>query len=259
MTLYELLQRDRYSELRELMQARLPDMFEYTKQVYVLEWHEDFAIADKNPEAIEERLFMEELLKNGLISKEDYMRWERQRDITYASITMGVAFTDSNEVSFRDFPKRLPTAPVVFHELGHCYFKEPDPLWCDSYIGGETIARLILTGFLEGNEKHIRYYMDFLKFIYQDPYKAQDLLDQTARKTAKRLNLPVKNFLELRRLAGYLPTLSPAKMELFFSGKHISLSPEELQLAFRGFFLPAGDSFDLLLQVFWEELTQAVP
>ena len=195
----------KYESLKEfqIFKEKFPEMYEFSKYVEVIPWQDDFAIADKNPEVLEELEFYETLYQNGMIDEKEYERlrekvWKKTSGIV--SKTMGIAFTDDNVVSFRS---QRPPFWVVVHELGHCYFKEPDPVWSSVYGGGESVLWLIVKGHLEGNEETVRRYMDFLKLTYENPKKANEVLNEVARKLLE--DKGVKNFAGFCLYSGYVP------------------------------------------------------
>lgn len=69
MLLMELL--ETYPEA-SLLKEKFPKLYDYAYFVKVLDWQEEYAVADKNPEVIDEIEFWQMLLESGLISKEEY-------------------------------------------------------------------------------------------------------------------------------------------------------------------------------------------
>lgn len=160
---------------------RLGKMYEYAKRVQVLGWRDEFAIGDKNPEVVDEIRFWEVLLENGLVSFEEFQR--KMQTLPYASKTIGVAFMDSDEVSFRE---RRPSLSVALHELGHCFFKKPDPVWHADYMGGEYLMWLIIRGEYDGDEEDIKKYMEVFEGLYQNPSEVLEKMERISQKLYKK-------------------------------------------------------------------------
>lgn len=89
MNIYELMQKY-YPEDTEKIKDALPKMVEFSKQVEVIPWKEEFQVADKNPEYIDQINLLEMMLKSKLITEEEFKR--EVKKIPYASKTLGVAF-----------------------------------------------------------------------------------------------------------------------------------------------------------------------
>ena len=200
MLLMELL--ETYPEA-SLLKEKFPKLYDYAYFVKVLDWQEEYAVADKNPEVIDEIEFWQMLLESGLISKEEYEK-KLSSLPRYASRTEGIAFRDTNEVSFR---KKRPPFHVIVHELGHCYFKEPDPTWNSTYGGGEWLLWIVLRHNLKGfTEEHIKNYMQLLKLNFENPQRLYEILTEKSLEVAKKFGIDnVKTLEELCMYCGWIP------------------------------------------------------
>lgn len=168
----------------EKFKEKFPLLWDYAAKVEVIEWQDDFAVADRNPEKIDELDFFYMLLQNGMISEDEYM--EKTRSISYASKTVGIAFMDEDKVSFRS---KRPKFYVLVHELGHCYFKAPDPIWSSDYGGGEDVLWLIYKDLLEGNENTIKAWIDLMELAHEDREKVMAFLDDFALRLAEKYDI----------------------------------------------------------------------
>jgi len=167
-----------------LISRKFPDFVEFSKSVDVVPWEDEYAIADRNPEVIDQLSFLEALLEMKAITQEEFER-ETAKLPAYASKTRGVAFIEERVVSFRD---ENPPENVVIHEAGHCYFREPDQIWNASYGGGEALFWLILRQDLPLNELAIFQYHSWLRRTLEG--RVEEVAREIVRKLSK-LNLPV--------------------------------------------------------------------
>jgi hypothetical protein len=167
-----------------LIAKKFPDFVEFSKEIEVIPWQEEFAVADFNPEVIEFLEFLEKLLEMKAISQEEFER-ETSSLPSYASKTGGVAFIEDKVVSFRD---ENPPEHIVVHEVGHCYFRENDRIWSASYGGGESLFWLIIRKNLPLNELAIFQYHSWLRKTLEGQVQkvAKEVL-----KRLQKLNLPV--------------------------------------------------------------------
>lgn len=164
-----------------------PDMYAFSESVEVVEWSGEYAVADRNPEVIDQIEFYQMLHENGLISHEELK--ERLSSVReYASRTEGIAFINERKVSFRS---KKPKLFIALHELGHCYFEEPDSVWSASFGGGEQVMWLIIKGLVQGNEETIRKWHTYMKMAYTDKEKLLDLLDAKALEVGMKYNIDV--------------------------------------------------------------------
>ncbi len=167
-----------------LIQRKFPDFVEFSKEIEVVPWVDEYAIADKNPEVIDHLEFLEKLLQMQAITQEEYQR-ETAKLPAYASKTGGVAFIEERIVSFRD---SHPAEHIVVHEVGHVYFRENDMVWSSSYGGGEALFWLILRQDLPLNELAIFQYHSWLRRTLEG--RVEEVAEEIVRRLSK-LNLPV--------------------------------------------------------------------
>jgi hypothetical protein len=167
-----------------LIQRKFPDFVEFSKTVEVVPWDDAYAIADKNPEVIDLLEFLHELLSMKAITQEEYER-EVSKLPAYASKTGGVAFIEEGVVSFRE---ENPAEHIIVHEIGHCYFREPDKIWSASYGGGESLFWLIIRNDLPLGELAIFQYHLWLRKVLQG--QVEEVAEEIVRRLSK-LNLPV--------------------------------------------------------------------
>jgi hypothetical protein len=167
-----------------LIAKKFPDFVEFSREIEVIPWQEEFEIGDLNPEVVDFIEFLDRLLQMQAISREEYER-EIGKLPSYASRTEGVAFIEEKTVSFRS-PN--PEEHVVVHEIGHCYFRENDRIWSASYGGGESLFWLILRKGLPLNELSIFQYHSWLRRTLEG--QVEEVAKEIVRKLSK-LNLPV--------------------------------------------------------------------
>jgi hypothetical protein len=164
-------------------------MWSFSSQVEIIPWQEEFAVADKNPEVIEEIEYWDFLAESGAIPQEEANRRieEVLRKNTYSSRTEGIAFMEEGTVSFRS---KVPKLHIILHELGHVFFKEPDPVWSDAYAGGETLMWLSIKGYAQTKgEESIQRWHEYMKMVRENPEKLKAILDEKAQRVIDRLNL----------------------------------------------------------------------
>jgi hypothetical protein len=167
-----------------LIQRKFPDFVEFSREVEVIPWQEEFAVADYNPEVLDYLEFLERLLQMEAITQEEFEK-ELSKLPSYASKTGGVAFIEENLVSFRE---ENPPEHIVVHEIGHCYFRENDRVWNASYGGGESLFWLILRKDLPLNELSIFQYHSWLRRTLEG--QVEEVAKEILKKLSK-LNLPV--------------------------------------------------------------------
>lgn len=188
---------ERYRGLEgfERWKARFPEMFEFAKEVEVIPWDMEFAVADKNAEVLDEIEFYEELARNGLMDWEEVSRKREEllKKSGYVSRTEGIAFIEDKRVSFR---KSVPPLGVALHELGHVFFEETDAVWSATYGGGEELMWLIIRDIYKPQipaEEAVRNYNRFFKFaLFENPEKAEEIMSEIAEEIMDRYNLKGK-------------------------------------------------------------------
>jgi len=204
MLLSKFLRKYEHLEDFKTWSEKFPDMYLFASEVEVIPWQEEYQVADRNAEILDELDFWYELYKNKMITKEEYEK--RRKEILdkakgILSKTRGIAFIESRAVSFRD---NFPPLWVVLHELGHVYFKEPDPTWSAVYGGGEKLMWLIIKGFAEGNERTLKRWMELLRKTYENPKEAEEILNRTAKNLLSRLNVKITDE-EMQRYLKHFP------------------------------------------------------
>lgn len=180
------------------LQKKFPSMANLAEEVEVIPWRDEFNVADKNPEVIEALEFLDMLLKNGMITEEQYIEQSRKVATSYASKTMGMAFIKDRKISFRE---AVPKPAIVLHELGHVYFQVHDILWNASYGGGEILLHLALNNRYYITEGHIRRYHALLEKTYEDPEGVHKLITDAI---APRLDV-YPHLFTICLFAGYIP------------------------------------------------------
>jgi hypothetical protein len=167
-----------------LIAKKFPDFVEFSREIEVVPWVEEYAVADYNPEVVDFIEFLDRLLQMRAISQEEFER-ETSNLPSYASKTGGVAFIEEGVVSFRE---ENPPEHIVVHEVGHCYFRENDRVWNASYGGGESLFWLILRKDLPLNELSIFQYHSWLRKTLEG--QVEEVAEEVLKKLSK-LNLPV--------------------------------------------------------------------
>ena len=161
-------------------------MWNFASEVEVIPWREEFAIADRNPEVIEELRYLESLLEKGLITPEEFENRSRLIYKSYASKTLAIALIPERKVSFRE---KNPPLSLILHELGHIYFQEPDAIWSSVYGGGEALMWLIIDRKVDGDEDSIRTWHSLMRMAYEEPEKALKRLDRASLRVGRRLGI----------------------------------------------------------------------
>lgn len=207
MTLYEFIKKYEngdYAELLNKFKTKFPALFEFTHQISVIPWQPDFAIADKNPEIINQIEFYNFLLKNNIITEQVYKKQISKISNQYSSRTEAISFIHTKQVSFRS---NYPPLHIIIHELGHIYFQTTDLYWNAIYSGGETLLHYTLQNKINLNESEIANYINFLKLIDTAPQSAYNTLSQIILKTTQKYNIPIKPpiITNLCLHLGYLP------------------------------------------------------
>jgi len=152
----EILQ-SHYPKLTEKLREKFPKLLLTAEKVEVIPWREEFAVADVNPEVIDEIEFWRTLHASGLITEEELV--EKLRRIKKnASKTMGIAFIEEKQVSFR---APVPDKYTLLHEIGHVHFQVNDSAWNSVYGGGEILLWLGIEGKYRIGEEEIRRYHEY--------------------------------------------------------------------------------------------------
>jgi len=185
-TIKEILEIHKENKYYSVFKGKLPRMYEFSAEVEIIPWQDEYAIADRNPEIIDEIEFWEYLLKNNLITQKEFDEKMKSIPRVYASKTLAISFKETNQVSFRE---EFPPFPTILHELGHCFFKEDDPIWSSVRGGGESIMWLILEGKLKGDEETIRKYHSLLHLGYINPQKLEEFLNEVAEEIIQKRNI----------------------------------------------------------------------
>jgi len=168
-----------------VIRKKFPDFVEFSKEVEVIPWEEEFAVADYNPEVAKTLRFLHELWKMKALSNEEYEKELKQFENEYSSLTLGVAFIEEKRVSFRFMP---PEEHVVVHEVGHCYFQAHDRVWNSVYCGGETLFWTIIARDLPLNELSIFEYHAWLEDILSGN---QEKVEKKILSKLSKLSLPI--------------------------------------------------------------------
>ncbi|MFN3787663.1 MAG: hypothetical protein ACK4SW_04590 [Sulfurihydrogenibium azorense] len=240
MDLLELMT-EYYPQESEIVKEKLPEMYKFAKEVQVIQWQKEFEVADKNPEVFKNIKVLEMLYDSKMISEEEYIQ---QRDEIlrsgYASITMGVAFIEDKQVSFRE---KIPGINVILHELGHIYFRVSDLVWNAMYGGGEVLMHLALANKIGIPEKQIREYMSIYSIIRSAPLeKIEEIERIIGENIQKQIDIDLNRILPMTIMAGTLPTIrlekgeellytewDPVKIQQLLEDKEIIIEPESLK------------------------------
>ncbi|WP_029523532.1 hypothetical protein [Persephonella sp. KM09-Lau-8] len=203
MNLYQLMQKY-YPKDTEKIKEALPKMVEFAKEVEVIPWNEEFQVADKNPEYIDQINLLEMMLKSELITEEEFKK--EIRKIPYASKTLGTALIQEKKVSFRD---KIPPIGVMFHELGHVFFKASDLEWNETYGGGEIYAKISINKIKKITEEQIADFMRIYRLIYMVPSEKIEEVSWLIGKEIKKEigeSFP-EHPLSMMIMAGSIPTI----------------------------------------------------
>jgi hypothetical protein len=152
-----LEQTNLFPRLRRLF----PEFVDSARSIEVIPWQESFQIADRNPQVLDTLEFYGQLLRNGLITKDQHDKYVQDALLETKGIisrTEGIAFITTREISFR---RPNPPAYIV-HEIGHVHYSEPDPIWSATYGGGEALMQLALWDGYTIDDKTIRKFHQIL-------------------------------------------------------------------------------------------------
>ena len=194
-----------YPEESQKLKQKFPTLYEFSKEVEVIEWQEEFQIADRNPELFDNLQVIELMFKSNLITEEEYRREiGKLMQSGYASKTMGVAFIDNKEIAFRE---KVPSIRIILHELGHIYFKVSDLTWNATYGGAEILIHFALLDMLNITEEQIRDYIAIYTLVYLSKLeKIEEIEKIIVSNIAKPLNLQLNRLIPLLLLSGTLPS-----------------------------------------------------
>lgn len=167
-TAYDLLERY-YEESLERLKEGFKSFLETAKEIEVIEWQDEFAVADKNPEVILQLEELEKKLKNKEIDEETYKEAVRKIASVPASITIGVAFIDEKKVSFRTTP---PPLRVLLHEIGHIHYKVKDLIWSSTFGGAELLLQAHVAKICNTSDEKLKDLISFMKLCYDNPEEA---------------------------------------------------------------------------------------
>lgn len=192
------------------LKNKFPKMLFLANEIKIIPWEENFNLFDKNPEIIDTIEFLDILLKNNIITSEKYAEYLKNVSKGYASKTMGIAFINKKQVSFRS---QSPHPDIVLHELGHIYFEVNDLLWNASYGGGETLFHLALKEKYTITEHHIRNYHSLLEQTFKNSEKIHKLITDTI---APKINV-YPHLFTICLFAGYIPYFDTQLAYEFFN------------------------------------------
>ncbi|MEM4500589.1 MAG: hypothetical protein QW512_00465 [Thermofilaceae archaeon] len=167
-TAYDLLKRY-YDEALERLSEGFENFLKTAQEIEVIEWQDEFAVADKNPEVILQLEELEKKLKNKEIDEETYKEAVRKIASVPASITMGVAFIDEKKVSFRTTP---PPLRVLLHEIGHVHYKVKDLIWSSTFGGAELLLQAHVAKICNTSDEKLKDLISFMKLCYDNPEEA---------------------------------------------------------------------------------------
>ena len=203
LNLYQIMQKYHPKDTEKMKEA-LPKMVEFAKEVEVIPWQEEFQIADKNPEYIDQMNILEMMLKSGLITEEEFKK--EAKKIPYGSKTLGIAFIQEKKVSFRD---KIPLIGTILHELGHVFFKASDLEWNETYGGGEIYAKISINKTKKITEEQIADFMRIYRLIYMAPSeKIEEISWLIGKEIQKEIGEDFPEHpLSMMTMAGSLPTI----------------------------------------------------
>lgn len=180
MRAFELLQKH---SLFPKIEKLFPELIETSKEITVIQWRDEFQVADKNPEVVDEMDFYELLLRNKMITEKEYHSHINKllSQANYISRTEGVAFIETKEISFRS---SNPHIAHIVHEIGHIHYAEPDPVWSAAHGGGEMLVQLALWKNYMTDDKAIRKYHSLIHLASVMPEKtAKEIAESIIEKT----------------------------------------------------------------------------
>lgn len=186
MNAFELLLQIADENVLSRLENGFAGMLETARQTEVIEWDDEFAVADKNPEVYFQLEQLEKDFKEGRIDEETFKREFARIARVPTSVTLGIAFIPEKKVSFRTMP---PSLSVFLHELGHVHFRAGDLLWSRSYGGAEILLHLHVAGSYESSEEKVRDALDILDMALHDPESAHAVLLERLKRFIQQNNI----------------------------------------------------------------------
>jgi len=198
-TLYNLLE-DFYPDVIKKIRNSFPNMIETAKLTQIIDWKNEFAIFDINPELIDKINLINTQWKQGIISAEE--RDRRLRRLSGGGQkTRAVTFVREKKVSFRD-PE--PELKIILHELGHIHFKVGELEWNASQAGGEILLYLSLEGKYKIGEKNLKRFFKLTKDAWNRPYQfCKHVVDKIYPSLAQKV---FPHFYTICLFAGLIPS-----------------------------------------------------
>lgn len=163
---------------------------------------------------------------------------------------------ENNTVSFRS---KAPRFHILLHELGHCYFKEPDPIWSAVYGGGEELLWLILKDCVEGDEESIRRWHNLMHMALEEKKeKLMKHLDEIAINIYTKYGIDVVNSAKQVSLVLQNPELErPIYGYMYYAG--VLPSPELMPQSLLVNLLEGIRYRDSFMALFFQELMNKTP
>ena len=218
-----------YPKETKWLKESYPNMTRTAKEIDIIEWQDEWAVADKNPEFIDTLQVLDLMLDSGIISEEEYRKEINKMRPTYASKTLAAAFIKEKKVSFRQHPN----IKTIIHELGHIHFQALELEWNSAYGGGENLIYITYSGKGKFTEEDIENYMKVYRKIYKAPLEK---IDQITWAIGRKINEGLKEIgfndmpihpVSLSLMAGTIPSVKTTTKEeqslLFntFDGKQL--------------------------------------
>ena len=245
-----------YPKLTKSIEKHFPDFLKTAEEVAVIPWQEEFQIADKNPEVIEEVEFWNTLLDSGVISEGEWRTKTNQalRKSGYASKTMGISFMETKEVSFR---QKVPDQAVLVHEVGHVHFQEIDAFWSSTYGGGEILFWLGLKEKYSVKEENVRRFMSLFRKAHDAGHLevAEEIVEKIGPLFGEQI---VPHFYTICLFSGWLPD-GVGKLEIdtfdLKNEKWLDVEPERYDVVM---FFPNLTSGLQFADPFWVQFARAL-
>jgi hypothetical protein len=181
-----------------------PEFVDSARSIEVIPWQESFQIADRNPQVIDTLEFYGQLLRNGLITKDQHDKYVQDALSETKGIisrTEGIAFISKREISFRS-PNPHPA--YIVHEIGHVHYSEPDPIWSATYGGGEALMQLALWDKYTTDDRTIRR---FHQILHDSAVYPQQVANQLAHIIAEKTHVKCyPNLYAFELFAGTIPS-----------------------------------------------------